>query len=106
GALDIAVRGTRVYIANGSNLFLADVTNPAAPTRISSLALTGTIQGVDIDTQRNLAVVAAGANGIYVVDVSIPNAPLLLGRSSTGDARDVALRGNFAFVADFQNSTT
>jgi YVTN family beta-propeller protein len=105
-ALDIAVRGTKVYVANGSNLLIADVTNPAAPTQISTLPLNGTIQGLDVDTQRNLAVVAAGTSGIYTVDISNPAAPVLLGTTFTGDARDVAIQGNFAFVADFQNSTT
>ena len=105
-ALNLAVRGTTVYVANGSNLFVADVTNPSAPTRTSTLALAGSIRGVDVDTQRNLAVVAAGTSGIYVVDISNPAAPVLLGHASTGDARDVAIRGNSVFVADFLNSTT
>src|SRR6266481_125578 len=105
-ALDVAVRGTRVYVANGSNLLLADVTNPASPTVISRLTLNGTIQGVDVDAQRNLAVVTAGTLGIYLVDVSNPNTPAVLGRASTGDARDASIRGNSVFVADFQNSTT
>lgn len=105
-ALDVAVRGTLLYVANGSNLLIADVTNPALPVRISTLALTGVIQGLDVDSQRNLAVVTAGASGIYTVDVSNPAAPVVLGTASTGDARDVAIQGNFAFVADFQNSTT
>jgi hypothetical protein len=105
-ALDVAVRGTTLYVANGSNLMLADVTNPALPTRISTLSLTGTIQGVDVDAQRNLAVVTAGTNGIYVVDISNPTTPVVVGTASTGDARDVAISGTSAFVADFRNSTT
>jgi hypothetical protein len=105
-ALDIAVRGTKAYVANGSNLVIADVTNPASPSKISTLPLTGLIQGLDVDTQRNLAVVTAGTSGIYTVDISNPGAPVLLGSAFTGDARDVAIQGNFAFVADFQNSTT
>lgn len=105
-ALNVAVRGTTVYVANSTNLFVADVTNPAAPTRTSALTLTGSIRGVDVDTQRNLAVVAAGTSGIYVVNISNPAAPVLLGHASTGDARDVAIRGNSVFVADFVNSTT
>jgi hypothetical protein len=105
-ALDVAVRGTTVFIANGNGLVLADVTNPASPSQISSLPLNGLVQGVDVDTQRKLAVVTAGTNGIYVVDISNPSAPVVLGATFTGDARDVALRGNVAFVADFQNSTT
>ena len=105
-ALDIAVRGTTLYVANNTNLLLADVTNPASPGIIGVLPLAGTIQGVDVDTQRNLAVVAAGTSGIYTVDISTPAAPRPLGSVLTGDARDVALRGNSAFVADFRNSTT
>ena len=105
-ALDIAVRGTKLFVANGSNLLLADVTNPTSPSQISTLPLTGTIQGVDVDAQRNLAVVAAGTSGLYTVDVSNPPVPVLLGTAKTGDARDAAIHGNFAFVADFQNSTT
>ena len=105
-ALGVVIRGTTAYVANGSNLFLADVTNPASMSAISTLPLTGTIQGVDVDTQRKLAVVAGGTNGVYVVDLANPKAPVMRGRASTGDARDVGIKGNFAFVADFNNSTT
>ena len=104
--LDIAVRGTTAYLANNSNLFIADVTNPTAIARIGSLVLPGTIQGVDVDTARKLAVVAAGTNGMYVVDVSTPAAPVLRGSASTGNAHDVAIRGNHVFVADYLSSTT
>src|SRR5262249_14789066 len=45
-------------------------------------------------------------SGIYVVDLSNPTAPAQIGRASTGDAREVSIKGNFVFVADFQNSTT
>lgn len=106
GALGVAVRGSTAYIANTSNLILADVTNPASMTQISSLALGGKIQGVDVDAQRKLAVVAAGSSGIEVVDISNPNTPVLRGTASTGDARAVAISGNYAFVADYLNSTT
>jgi len=105
-ALDISIRGTKLYVANGSNLLIADAANPATPSLISSLALNGTVQGIDVDTQRNLAAAAAGSFGIYLIDVSNPNVPVLFGRASTGDARKAVLRGNSAFVADFQNSTT
>src|SRR5262249_25633528 len=59
-ALDVAVRGTTVYVANSSNLVIADVTNPAAPSQTAVLSLIGTIQGIDVDTNRKLALVAAG----------------------------------------------
>ena len=41
-----------------------------------------------------------------MVDVTNPAAPVKLGSVSTGDAHDVAIRGTFAYVADFQNSLT
>lgn len=105
-ALDIAVRGTTLFVANNSNLLIADVTNPASPSTTAVLPLSGTIQGVDVDMQRGLAVVAAGTTGVYTVDISKLATPVRLGSVITGDARDVAMRGNFAFVADFNNSTT
>jgi hypothetical protein len=105
-ALNVVVRGIIAYIANGANLVIVNVNNPASMALIATLPLVGTIQGLDVDAQRNLAVVTAGTNGIYVVDISSPTAPVLLATASTGDARDVAIRGKFAFVADFQNSAT
>jgi hypothetical protein len=100
-ALDVNVQGSVAYVANGTNLFLANVANPSAIMPISSLPLTGLIRGVSVDPQRGLAVVAADASGIYVVDVSNLGAPVLRGQVSTGDAHQVAIKGNFAFVADF-----
>jgi len=103
-ALEVAVRGTTAYVANTSNLFIADVTNPASMTQTSSLPLSGTIRGLDVDAQRKLAVVAAGTGGIYVVDVSNPAAPIVRGQLTTApgaESHDVAIKGTFAFVADY-----
>jgi DNA-binding beta-propeller fold protein YncE len=100
-ALDVNVQGSVAYVANGTNLFLANVANPSAIMPISSLPLSGLIRGVSVDPQRGLAVVAAGTSGIYVVDVSNLGAPVLRGQLSTGDAHQVAIKGNFAYVADF-----
>ena len=129
-ALDLVVQGTTAYVANSTNLFIANVANPTLITPYASISpgplanlpirvpglpgtniapalpLTGVIQGVDVDPLRKLAVVAAGTAGVYVVDVSNPSAPAVLGSVSTGDARDVAINGKYAFVADYVNSTT
>lgn len=102
----VVVKGSTAYIANGTNLVIANVTNPAAMTTIATLPLTGNIQGIDVDAQRKLAVVAAGSTGIHVVDIATPAAPVKRGTVSTGDARAVAIGGNFAYVADYTKSTT
>ncbi len=105
-AVTTTVRGTTAYIASGSNLVVADVTNPASIVQLSSLALSGTLYGTDVDTTRKIAAVTAGYNGLYLVDITNPAAPAVLGNVPTGDARAVALRGNYAYVADYVNSTT
>ncbi len=105
-AVTVTVRGTLAYIANGSTLIIADITNPASMSQVGSITLGGTIYGTAVDTTRNLLAATAGGNGVYLVDVSNPTAPRLLGSTTTGDARAVAIKGNYAFVADYVNSTT
>jgi hypothetical protein len=105
-ALEVAVRGTTAYVANTSNLFIADVTNPASMAQTSTLPLSGTIRGLDVDAQRNLAVVAAGTGGIYVVDVSNPAVTVVRSQLTTapgGESHDVAIKGTFAFIADYHS---
>lgn len=104
-SLAVVVRGTTAYLGSGSNLVLVNISNPAAMIQISSIAAGGTVYGIAVDSQRNIAALATGTNGLQLVDVSNPAVPVLKGAARTGDARDVALSGNFAFVADYTTST-
>ncbi len=103
-ALGVKVIGTTAFIANGSNLRVVNVSNPAAMITVSTLSLSGTVWNLEVDPNRNLAAVAAGSAGVYLVDISNVTAPIIRGRLSTGDARGVAMRGNYAYVADYANS--
>lgn len=105
-ALDVAPRGNTAYVANGNSLALVNVANPAAMTIIKTVPLSGTVWGVDVDADRHLAAVAAGTSGIFMLDVTNPAAPLVLGSVGTGDARDAAIHGDFVLVADQANSMT
>jgi hypothetical protein len=107
-AQDLAVRGGLVYVADGdAGLAVVDAANPVAPSLLGRVGLpAGLAKGVDIAQERGLAAVAAGSLGLQLVDVSDPTHPSLLGRVTTGDARDVVVRGNTAFVADFESSLT
>jgi hypothetical protein len=106
-ARNLAVQGTLVYVAaDTGGLQIVDVTNPAAPVLVGSVATSSSALGLDVTPDRTLAVVAEGTLGIELVNVSNPAAPNLLGSVFTGDARDVAIRGTFAFVADYQSSFT
>jgi hypothetical protein len=106
-ARDVAVQGTVVFLADGpGGLRLIDLANPQSPRLLSTLALPGEANGVEVDAQAGIAVVAAGAAGIHVVDVRNLAAPRLLGSLDTGDAHDVALVPSFAFVADAEAGFT
>jgi hypothetical protein len=106
-AWDVVVKGTQAYVANGtSGLVIIDVSTPASPVRLGSLSLSGTSKGVDVDTVRQIAAVGLGTNGLAVVNVANAAAPALLGTLAGGDVRDVAISGNFVFLADFSRSFT
>lgn len=105
-ALGVKVRGTTAFVTGGSSLFVVSVANPGAMIQAGSLNVGGTAWNVELDPTRNLAAVAAGAAGLKLVDVSNLSALVLRGTASTGDARGVAVRGNTAIVADYNNSMT
>lgn len=115
-AVDVAVTGNRALVADSAGgIQLIDVSAPAHPILLRALpmpagATTIDIRGVDREGSR---VVFAGSvdgpapfNGIGVIDLTDEANPVLQGTVSTGDARDVVVRGNFAFVADFASSFT
>lgn len=61
-------------------------------------------QAWDVRVQGNIAIVAAGADGIYTLDVSDPNNPILLDQEvydGTSFYRKLDVQGNFAYVADY-----
>lgn len=106
-AWDVVVRSSRAYVANGvSGLVIIDVSTPSSPVRLGSLSLPGTSKGVDVDAVRQIAAVAMGPSGLAVVNVANPAAPSLLASLQGGDVRDLAISGNYVFLADFSRSFT
>lgn len=106
-AWDVVVRNNTAYVANGAGgLLVIDVSNPTSLQRVGSLALAGTAKGIDVDPALNIAVIAAGSSGLHVVSLANPASPVRIGGLNGGDVRDVALSGNFAFLADYARSFT
>ncbi|GEP42064.1 carboxypeptidase regulatory-like domain-containing protein [Brevifollis gellanilyticus] len=100
-AWDLVLVGTRVYLADGSEgLKVIDASVPSVPSIIGSLIVNGTAKGVDVSG--TTVALAVGYGGLLVVDVANPAQPVLVGTAaySSADARDVALSGTYAFVAD------
>ena len=104
---DIEVSGTVAYLGNEATLQTFDISNPTAPTLLASSALTGggtgTHRATGVTVVGSTAYVTNAYAGLFLVNVSNPAAPSILGRVDTpGVAEDVAVAGNRAYVADFE----
>jgi hypothetical protein len=70
-----------------------------SPTALGSVAIPGYANNVDANG--SFAYVAAGANGLIVVNVANPSAPVIVASVDTpGNANDVRVVGNRVYVAD------
>jgi hypothetical protein len=104
-AWDVAVSGNLAYIAAGSaGIQIVNVSNPASPVFVGSLAIPGGI-AKGIAVKGNLAVIAASTAGVVIANIANPAAPQILGSTPTpGDARKVAVKDTAAFIADYPAS--
>lgn len=106
----IVSSGNNLFAATGFSVEIFDVkTAPCNITWLSSAPSTGAVDGevpssaaVDgIAIDGNYAYVAASQQGIFVLDVSTPSAPMLVSELDTfEDAFNIAIKDTFAFVAD------
>lgn len=102
-ATEVAVSGDRAYVVDEGGLRIFDVGVPTAPTLLGGLDLPGRSRAVAaVDS---LAVVGSTGAGIFVVDVSDPGAPLVLGSTHTRQnaqthVAGLAVRGRTVYVAD------
>lgn len=96
----LAVRGSVAFFATGLRLRTADLRDPAQPRLLGeSDELPDLLQ--DIALRDDIALVAAGNAGLWLLDVRDPSAPHVLGSLDTpGMARGVAVAGDLAYVAD------
>ena len=95
--LDVEAQGTVLYVANGVDLQLLDLTTPASPSLLGSVPIAGAAK-LFLDGTR--VYVAAGAmGGLVIVDASQSTSPTILG--SFNHARgilNVAVEGTTAYV--------
>lgn len=103
----IALDGQYAYIPGQNSadfrfLFIVDISNPANPTLASAFPLPlGNLsegrRGVSVSGGR--AYVAAGSEGLLIIDISTPTAPKYLGRYSQGEnIWDVEVSDGLAYV--------
>lgn len=95
--------GTAKITATNSG-FSAEATvtvNTFSPTALSYYELPSSAFANNVDVEGGYAYIAAGAGGLYVIDVRDPSKPTFLSSEDTpGNANDVRIKGNLAFIAD------
>lgn len=101
GGWDVDVEGGLACVAGyGDALITIDVSDPAHPRVLSRFWLPGAPLNA-VDLVGDLAYVAFDTGGFGIVDLSTPSTPVLLGVVDTsGQAMDVVVSGNLAFVCD------
>jgi len=94
------------YMMGRGVLHVYDISNPAAPTKVTAYKLPGRAPTCGappcaaLAIQGSLAYVAAGAEGVHIIDFSDAAKPTLaVSYKTAGPARDVAVSGSLVFVA-------
>jgi hypothetical protein len=76
-AQSVKVAGNYAYLpCRQSGLQIVNVTNPAAPVRVSGYDTSG--YATNVDVWSNYAVVSSGSGGVYLFDITNPANPILL----------------------------
>ncbi|MFI0608848.1 MAG: LVIVD repeat-containing protein [Anaerolineae bacterium] len=95
----LAVRGSLAVFAMGRRMRSADLSDPAQPTLLGEGPELADLVH-DIALSGDLAVVAAGNAGLWLLDLADPRRPRAVGSLATpGVARGVAVDGDLAYLA-------
>ena len=90
---------SRLYVLSMARLRIID--SSSLFHELGSYTTPGTASGMWIDDARLRAYIADTGNGLVILDIADPTAPVLLGTyTALPGASDVSVSGNFAFVAD------
>lgn len=109
GANDVFKSGDHAFIVSSSSdnrwqcwLLVIDVTDPANPVRTEYAArIPAESHLYSVFVSENLCWVTSYQNGIFAVDVSNPDFPVVVSNVATpGSARDIFVSGDYAYVAD------
>ena len=99
----IAIQFRYAFVANGDGLHVVDITDPTHPTLAATVAIA---DARNVYVARTYAYVAAGAQGLVIVDVERPDKPRIDQTVTEGlkDVNDVKVASTnasvFAYVAD------
>lgn len=100
----IIIDGVRAYIGEGPRLTILDISNPADPYPIGKTDLLGGLVSDIVLSGQYAFVVTSGGGNLYVVSISDPTHPIIIGSLSTGGyAEGISVAGQYAYVATYSN---
>ncbi|WP_347986704.1 Ig-like domain-containing protein [Methylomonas sp. AM2-LC] len=96
---DVKVDNQYAYLANGTGgVQIVDVHVPSRPLSLGSLTELGEVFGVDA---QGTTMVAVAGQSFYVIDTTDKLNPVTQGSISIGSVKDVAINGQYAYVAAY-----
>jgi hypothetical protein len=106
----VAAAGGYAYVAASSDdsvaLLVFDVSTPSAPAVVGAVSWGNPHawgQGRGVAISGSYAYVASGVFGLRVIDVGTPAAPVEVAAVETRSAADVAVSGDYAYVAAYES---
>ena len=99
----VDVVGNYAYVADGTGIYIVDVSNPSSPTLLGSCKNTEYAYGdyaYGVSVSGNYAYVADWYNGLVIFDVSNPSSPTLVKSYKNVLPTSVSVIGNYAYVAN------
>ena len=101
-AREIAVAGNLAFIADGTNMRVIDISDPANPTFAGSALTQSSTR--DVAVAGDYAFTAEGSAGLQVLDISDPTNPTFASDFNLpGYSYGIAVAGDYAFLADDTN---
>jgi hypothetical protein len=98
----VAAQGNYAYVGEGPRLAVLDISDPTAPVKVGETSpLSGVIQ--DIAAAGDYVYAAGGYSyyaGLHIINVADPSAPATVGFYDAPGSRDVAVAGNYGYVAN------
>lgn len=110
--LKVDVVGDYAYmVRNGttSNFIVANISNPAAPSIVSTTTFSGTPTNIYVSGSYAYVTTSTATTALEIVNISNPAAPTLtksVSMTGTAAARGIFVSGNFAYVVRASDTTT
>ena len=120
GSAKVAAQSGLAYMVGPTGLHVVDISDPAKPKEVASLADPDSEMAPYQDTPRRVAgfrasesatkdiaiqdgyaYVASGSKGLRIIDISTPTMPVEIGSLTTESLQDVIVSGDLAFGYDF-----